>query len=118
MGDVVDMKQYLSAMPEEQELETALLKSLEGLEVSLSDAEKHEIFVYAKGFWSAVKDMESHSKCAFTLEIPCTEEEREHINDQVNDCVRSLVNPRTKLINDLVAELIVWKIREIQGRQG
>lgn len=62
MGDVVDMKKYLSSMPEEHELEAVLMTSLDGLEVTLSDDEKHEIFVYAKGFWTTVKEMELNSQ--------------------------------------------------------
>lgn len=116
MGDVVDIKQYLNSMPDESELEVALMKSLDALPVSLSDAEKHEVYLYAKGLWGDVKEMESDSQYSFALEVPCTEEERERVNEQVNECISFLINPRTKMINNLVAELIVWKIREIQGR--
>lgn len=118
MGDIVDIRQYLSSIPADHELEVALMKSLDALPIALSDSEKHEIYVYALGLWSDVKQMEADSLKTFTLEIPCTEEQKEKVNSQINECISYLINPRTKLINNLVAELIVCKIKEIQMRQS
>lgn len=112
MGEVVDIKQYLSSIAH-HELEIALMKSLDALPVALSENEKQEIYLYAKRLWSDVKQMESDSLGTFSLEIPGIEEHR----DQVNECINNLINPRTRMINNLVAELIVCKIKEIQTRQ-
>ena len=117
MGDVIDIKEYLSSVPDDNELKIALLKSLDAMPVELCDAERQEVYQYAKGLWTQVKKMEADSLKSFTLEIPCTAEQRELLNTQLNECIHFLINPRTKMINNLVAELIVGKIKEIQVRQ-
>lgn len=116
MGDIVDIRQYLSSIPVDHELEDALMKSLEALQLGLSDDEKREVFLYANELWSDIKIMESGSTFTFTLEIPCSNEQREKVNEKVNECISYFLSPRTKMINALVAELIVFKIKEVHGR--
>lgn len=116
MGDIVDIQQYLSSMPNDNELETAMMKSLDALPIKLSDAEKQEVYLYAKKLWNDVKHMEQDSLYSFTLEIPCTNEQRERVAEQITECVNCLINPRAQMINNLVAELIVSKIREVKSR--
>ncbi|SBS27258.1 hypothetical protein MAQ5080_00759 [Marinomonas aquimarina] len=117
MGDIVDIRQYLSTLSDNAELEQALMKSLDALPLTLSEEEKHEVYLYANELWTDIRNMETASKYTFTLEVACTDEQRERINTQINDCMHFLIDPRTKMINNLVAELIICKIREIQSRK-
>lgn len=107
MGDVVEIREFLGSKPD-HELEAALMASLEALPVALSQDDKAEICSYAKRLWSDVKQMESSSLREFIDEVGHFDEHTDHLH--------CLINPRTELINSLVAELIVCKIREIQYR--
>lgn len=107
MGEVVDIRCYLNSSSGDA-LETALMHAFDAMLIRLSDSDKREVYAYAKKLWAEVKKMEADS----LQEYKCASAERQEQNEHLH----CLINPRTKMINNLVAELIVCKIKEIQAR--
>jgi len=105
MTNVINFTDYVKK--DGSELEAEILKVVDSLPLGLTETQKQEVLSYGNELWHQLNEIENNSHFSFTLEISCTDEQRARVAEQIKQGVDSVIAPRTKFIQNLIAKLIV-----------
>jgi hypothetical protein len=113
MSNVIDLSEYRNR--DSGYLERVIIDTLKEQGINLSEDKRKSLIAYGNGLLAEALEVEKNIGFSFTLEIPCTDEQREKAASQILEGVNSLLEPRKKFIHSLIGRLIYMKIREIES---